>query len=264
VNGSWDGRVVVVTGAAGGLGGAISSRVADRGGFVVALDVDGGAAERAAADIRAAGGRAEPVQCDVTDQASVAAAAGAVLERHGRVDGLVNNAGILTKAPLADETLESWERTMAVNLRGYFLCLQAFGRAMREAGRGAIVNIASIGATAPTVGAGAYCVSKAGVVALTRQAALEWGSAGVRANAVSPGFMKTAMTADRYAVSGLEERRAQLVPLGRIAPVEEVAAVVEFLLDDAAAYVTGREIVVDGGFLHSTTLQVPQPAPLRA
>lgn len=259
----WEEQVIVVTGAAGGLGSAITAQVADRGALVVVLDVDGGAAETAAAELVAKGGRADAVQCDVTDAASVAAAVTTVLDAHGRVDGLVNNAGILPKALLADETLEGWERTMAVNVTGYFLCLQGFGAPMRTAGRGSIVNIASIGATVPTVGAGAYCVSKAGVVALTNQAALEWGRDGVRVNAVSPGFMKTAMTADRYAVSGLEERRSQMIPLGRIAPVAEVASVVLFLLDDAASYVTGREIVVDGGFLHSTTLQVPQPAAQR-
>jgi NAD(P)-dependent dehydrogenase (short-subunit alcohol dehydrogenase family) len=255
----WTGRVIVVTGAGGGLGRCIAQRVAERGAVVGALDIDLDAARRTADDLLARGLQADAVGCDVTDGDSVNAAAEDLEERHGPCHGLVNNAGILTKAPLAEETLEAWERTMAVNLRGYFLCLRRFGAAMREQGRGSIVNIASIGATVPTVGAGAYCVSKAGVVALTRQAALEWGPSGVRVNAVSPGFMKTNMTEDRYAVSGLEERRAQMIPLGRIAPVEEVAAVVAFLLGDDAGYVTGRDVVVDGGFLHTTTLRVPQP-----
>jgi NAD(P)-dependent dehydrogenase (short-subunit alcohol dehydrogenase family) len=182
-----------------------------------------------------------------------------VLHAHGRVDGLVNNAGILTKELLLSETLEAWQRTLNINVTGYFLCLQAFGSAMADAGSGAIVNIASIGGTRPTRGAGAYCVSKAGVLALTRQAALELGPSGVRVNAVSPGFMNTAMTRDRYAVSGLEERRAQMIPLRRIARLEEVAGVVAFLLTDAAGYVNGEEIIVDGGFVHSTTANVPQP-----
>ena len=257
----WSGRVIAVTGAGGGLGRCIAERVAERGALVAALDIDVDAARRTADDLAARGFQAEAVECDVTDGDSVRAAADGVEERHGPCHGLVNNAGILTKAPLADETIDAWERTMAVNLRGYFLCLQRFGATMREHGRGAVVNIASIGATVPTVGAGAYCVSKAGVVALTRQAALEWGPSGVRVNAVSPGFMKTNMTENRYAVAGLEERRAKLIPLGRIAPVEEVASVVAFLLGDDAAYVTGRDIVVDGGFLHTTTLHVPQPGP---
>ena len=123
------------------------------------------------------------------------------------------------------------------------------------------MNIASIGGSRPTIGAGSYCVSKAGVLALTRQAALEWGPSGVRVNAVSPGFMKTAMTQGRYAVPGLAERRAALIPLKRIAPLEEVAAVVSFLVGPDSGYVTGEELLVDGGFVLTTTIGVPQPEP---
>jgi len=249
-----EGAVVVVTGAGSGLGRCTATLLAERGATLVALDIDLAAAQETAAALDATA-----VQADVTDPIAVARARDVVLAEHGRVDGLVNNAGILTKETLLAESLEAWQRTLDINVTGYFLCLQAFGAAMVEAGSGAIVNIASIGGTRPTIGAGAYCVSKAGVLALTRQAALELGPSGVRVNAVSPGFMKTAMTADRYAVSGLEERRAQMIPLRRIADLEEVAGVVAFLLTPAAGYVNGEEIVVDGGFVHSTTANVPQP-----
>jgi NAD(P)-dependent dehydrogenase (short-subunit alcohol dehydrogenase family) len=249
-----EGAVVVVTGAGSGLGRCTATLLAERGATLVALDIDLAAAQATAAALDATA-----VQADVTDPAAVARARDAVLAEHGRIDGLVNNAGILTKEPLLTESLAAWQRTLDINITGYFLCLQAFGAAMVEAGSGAIVNIASIGGTRPTIGAGAYCVSKAGVLALTRQAALELGPSGVRVNAVSPGFMKTAMTADRYAVSGLEERRAQMIPLRRIASLEEVAGVVTFLLTPAAGYVSGEEIIVDGGFVQSTTANVPQP-----
>ncbi|HET7028724.1 MAG TPA: SDR family oxidoreductase [Candidatus Limnocylindrales bacterium] len=252
--------VVVITGAGSGLGRRTAQAVAERGSTVVALDLDADAAAATVAALTGAGHEASSVQADVTDPGSVARAARDVLARHGRVDGLVNNAGILVKNSLLDESFEAWQKTLAVNVTGYFLCLQAFGQAIVEAGGGAIVNIASIGATIPTIGAGSYCVSKAGVLALTRQAALELGPQGVRVNAVSPGFMKTAMTQDRYAVSGLEERRAQLIPLRRIADLGEVAAVVAFLLGADAGYVNGQEIVADGGFLQSTTVNVPQPS----
>ncbi len=231
------GAVIVVTGSGSGLGACTAGKLAERG-F-----------------------EATPLQADVTDPASVARARDAVLAGHGRVDGLVNNAGILIKETLLDETYEGWQRTIDVNLTGYFLCLQAFGGAMVEAGSGSIVQIASLGGSRPTIGAGSYCVSKAGVLALTKQAALEWGSSGVRVNAVSPGFMKTAMTQGRYAVPGLEEKRASLIPLRRIAPLEEVASVVAFLVGPEAAYVTGEEILVDGGFVLTTTIGVPQPTP---
>jgi NAD(P)-dependent dehydrogenase (short-subunit alcohol dehydrogenase family) len=249
-----EGAVVVVTGAGSGLGRCTATLLAERGATLVALDIDLAAAQATAAALDATA-----VQADVTDPAAVVRARDAVLAEHGRIDGLVNNAGILTKEPLLTESLAAWQRTLDINITGYFLCLQAFGAAMVEAGSGAIVNIASIGGTRPTIGAGAYCVSKAGVLALTRQAALELGPSGVRVNAVSPGFMKTAMTADRYAVSGLEERRAQMIPLRRIASLEEVASVVTFLLTPAAGYVSGEEIIVDGGFVQSTTANVPQP-----
>lgn len=252
-------RVVIVTGAGSGLGRCTAGVLADRGWTVVALDIDEETARETAEGLIARGLSASHVRADVTDTSSVDAAAATIVERYGRVDGLVNNAGILVKQPLLVETIDSWQRTLDINLTGYFTCLQAFGRTMLEQASGSIVNIASLGASRPTIGAGAYCVSKAGVVALTRQAALEWGEFGVRVNAVSPGFMKTAMTQTRYAVEGLEERRSALIPLRRIAPLEEVAAAVAFLVGPDSGYVTGQEILVDGGFVLTTTVGVPQP-----
>jgi NAD(P)-dependent dehydrogenase (short-subunit alcohol dehydrogenase family) len=252
-------QIVVVTGGAQGLGRAIVAKLTARGATLAILDVNAEGAQTAAEQVRAEGGKAVAFACDVADPASVRAAADQVMAEFGRCDALVNNAGILPKRTLEEETAEAWDLTMAINLKGPFLCTQSFGALMRAQGHGAIVNIASIGGTVPTVGAGAYCASKAGVLALTRQTALEWGEHGIRTNAVSPGYMHTPMTKDRYAVPGLKEQRAAMVPLGRIADPEEMAGAVVFLLSPDAAYINGHEIVVDGGFVHSTTRKVPQP-----
>ncbi len=253
-------QIVAVTGGAQGLGRAIVAKLAARGTALAVLDINGEGAEAAAQQVRDAGGHAAAFACDVADPVSVRQVAEAVKAHFGRCDALVNNAGILPKKVLAEETADGWDLTMAINLKGPFLCTQQFGALMREQGHGAIVNIASIGGTIPTVGAGAYCASKAGVLALTRQTALEWGEHGIRTNAVSPGYMHTPMTKDRYAVPGLKEQRAAMVPLGRVADPEEMAGAVVFLLSPEAGYINGHEIVVDGGFVHSTTRKVPQPA----
>jgi NAD(P)-dependent dehydrogenase (short-subunit alcohol dehydrogenase family) len=247
-------QVAVVTGAAQGLGNVIARTLAGQGFKVVLVDIEATRLKSAAAAME---GSVFTVVADVTDAASVDAAAAAVRAEYGRCDVLVNNAGIMSKASLEDETVEAWDRMFAVNLRGYFVCAQRFGRIMIEQRRGAIVNIASIGATVPTAGAGAYTATKAGVVALTRQIALEWGFKGVRANSVSPGYMKTAMTAENYAVAGLEAQRSALIPLGRIASLNEVAQVVAFLASDASSYVNGVDILVDGGFHQTTTMSMP-------
>lgn len=257
VNGQqFDAKVVVVTGGAVGLGRQIAEDLVSLGARVVVLDRQ---VEDAAPGASTAWAEITPFRCDVSDPASVLDAKEFVANRFGRCDGLVNNAGILNKALLEEETPENWDRTMAVNLRGPFLCTQHFGALMRDQGGGSIVNICSIGGSVPAMGAGAYTASKAGLLALTRQTALEWGNANIRVNSVSPSYMETPMTADRYAVSGLREARAKRVPLGRIAALSEVASVVIFLLSAQASYVSGREILVDGGFAQTLTQSMRQP-----
>jgi glucose 1-dehydrogenase len=257
--GQFQGRVVVVTGGAQGLGRAIVAALGARGASVAILDRNGDGARAAAQETVAGGGSALGVTCDVADEKSVAAAVAQVTARFDRVDGLVNNAGILPRRPLEEETVQTWEETLAVNLRGPLLCTQKFGAVMKAQGGGAIVNIASIGGSVPTVHAGAYCASKAGVLALTRQTALEWGGFGIRTNAASPGYMQTGMTEDRYAIPGLKELRASVVPLGRVAGPEDVAGAVVFLLSDEASYINGHEVVVDGGLTLTTTRRVSPP-----
>ena len=256
--GALSGAVIAVTGAGGGLGSAVAQKVSALGASVACVDISLDAAESTAART---GGKA--YECDVTDSDAVEALVDRINEELGPCSGLVNNAGIMAKTLLLEESVADWRRLLEVNLTGYFLCLQHFCRQFVGSGGGVVVNVASIGATVPTVGAGAYCVSKAGVLALTRQASLELGALGIRVNAVSPGYMKTEMTSDRYAVPGLEEQRAAAIPLGRIAPVGEVADAVVYLLSEGSSYVTGQEIVVDGGFTQTVTLRSSQPSVMK-
>jgi NAD(P)-dependent dehydrogenase (short-subunit alcohol dehydrogenase family) len=196
---------------------------------------------------------------DVADERAVEAAAAEVERVHGRCDVLVNNAALYARAPLDGHPVELWDAVVAVNLRGYFLCTRAFGRLMLARGGGAIVNVTSIAAHVPTPGAAAYCASKAAILALTRQTALEWGPRGVRANAVSPGFMKTAMSVVDYADEGLAQARAERVPVRRVADPDDVARTIAFLASADAAYVSGEELTVDGGLTQTLSETFPRP-----
>jgi NAD(P)-dependent dehydrogenase (short-subunit alcohol dehydrogenase family) len=259
VQGPLTDNVIVVTGGAQGLGLAIARKLNAQGAIVAIADVNPDGARAASDELIAAGGRSIAITCDISDPDSVREARITVEKAFSKVDGLVNNAGILPKASLENETIEGWDRMLSVNLRGAFLATQQFGEMMRAQGAGSIVNIGSIGGTVPTLDAGAYCVSKAGILALTRQTALEWGKYGIRANSVSPGYMDTPMTKDRYAVPGMREQRAAMIPLGRIADPADVAGAVVFLMTPEASYISGQEILVDGAFKLTTTSRVPQP-----
>jgi NAD(P)-dependent dehydrogenase (short-subunit alcohol dehydrogenase family) len=252
------GRVCVVTGAAGGIGSAVATALGRAGAAIALLDLDKAGCDAVAAALRSDGLTALPVQCDVTDPASVAAAEREV-RALGPCDVLVNNAGILRSGALATLTLADWNATLAVNLTGYFLCAQAFGRQMLERGQGSLVHVASIAGQHPQAFSGAYSVGKVGVSMLSRQLALEWGPAGIRSNVVSPGLVRTPMSEPFYKVAGVAERRAAMVPSGRIGAPADIAEAVVFLASDRAAYVTGQEITVDGGFGQVLMSMVPRP-----
>jgi len=243
------GRVAVVTGAGGGLGGAIVARLAGMGATVVASDLK-------APDVA---GAAHALACDVADEASVEAMAGAVQEKFGRCDILVNNAGVMAPVvPLEELSLASWDKVMNVNLRGSFLCGKHLVRPMLAQGRGAIVNIASIGARVPN-DIGAYGPSKAGVLGLTHQMAVQWGPRGVRANSVSPGMIRTPMSEHFYRNEKLHQGRIRTVPAGRIGVPDDIANAIAFIVSDAASYMNGQDIIIDGGFMRTALMNV-QPA----
>jgi NAD(P)-dependent dehydrogenase (short-subunit alcohol dehydrogenase family) len=254
-----DGIVAVVTGAAGGLGTAVAERLAAEGASLALLDISLNALEPLASRLEARTGiRPLTVACDVSSIEDVEAAATLVERNAGACGVLVNNAAIYQRAPLEDHSLDLWNLTLGINLRGYFLCTRAFGRAMLERRGGSIVNVSSIAERGPTIGAVSYCVSKAAVGALTKQIALEWGPRGIRANAISPGFMSTPMSSS-FGADDIIREREQRVPVRRIATTDEVANVVAFLAGPDASYVSGAILTVDGGVTLTLSQTFPRP-----
>jgi len=259
---SWlglDGRVAVVTGAASGMGKVISEELARAGARIVLLDIKQANLDAVAAEFKARGDDAIAVHCDVATDNSVKAAAATANDAYGGCDILVNNAGILRPGDLADMPIADWEAMMNINLTGYLRCAQAFGASMLDNGKGAIVHIASIAGTQPQAASGAYSPGKAAIRMLSRQLAFEWGSKGVRSNVVSPGLVRTPLSEAFYQTPGVLERRAAAMPLGRIANSEDIAEAVAFFASDRASFVTGQEIVVDGGFSQTLMSHVPRP-----
>ena len=255
-------RVMVVTGGASGIGRGIATLFAQEGAMVAVLDRDAAGAQRAVADIEAAigaaGGTAMAVTCDVSDQDSVEAAAAAVLARFGRVDVLVNNAGLVRKASIETLPLTDWNGVLAVNLTGYFLCAQAFGRSMLAQGGGAIVHVSSVMADYANPYSGAYSVAKAGVAMLSRQLAVEWGPRGVRSNCVQPALVITPLSQPIYDMPEFLARREAAVPSRRIGLPEDIARAALFLASPHASYVNGTDLMVDGGFVANLMNLIPR------
>lgn len=253
-----DGRLAVVTGAAGGLGAAIARAFVEAGARLVLLDRSADSLALLTAELHESGATALALGCDVSDPASVAAAARASAEAAGPCHVLVNNAALLRPGTLDSLTLADWTSLLAVNLGGYFLTAQAFGAQMR-AGGGAMVHIASISGHHPQGASGAYSVSKAGIVMLSRQIATEWGPLGIRSNVVSPGMVETPMSAGFYAAPGVRVRRSAVVPVGRIGQPPDIADAALFLASPRAGYINGDEITVDGGFTRMLMNLIPRP-----
>jgi NAD(P)-dependent dehydrogenase (short-subunit alcohol dehydrogenase family) len=238
------GKVAIVTGGASGIGSAIADTFAAKGATVIILDVQAG---RAAAKAGALGPPHSAVSCDVTDRESVRAIVAEVAERHGRIDVLVNCAGIVRLAPAETLSVADWDATMSVNVRGTFLMSQAVGEVMLSAGRGRIVNLASQAATVALEQHAAYCASKAAVLGLTRVLAAEWAGRGVTVNAISPTVVLTEL--GRLAWSGAKaEAMLAQIPAGRFAEPGEIATVALFLASDDSLMVNGADIVIDGGY----------------
>ena len=244
-----DGRVIVITGAAQGIGEACARRLAADGASVALWDIDDAHGQALATALAADGVLAAYQHCNVASRAEVDAALAATLAAFGRVDGLVNNAGIFKAAPFLDITEADWDAVIDVNLKGHFLVGQAVARQLvGQGGGGAIVNMSSVNARLTIASIASYNASKGGIDQLTRVMALALAEHGIRVNGVAPGTIATELAAKAVLTS--EEAKARIMsrtPMKRLGEPDEIAGVVAFLLSDAASYMTGDTVLVDGG-----------------
>ena len=244
-------RVALITGAAKGIGGAIADRLAAQDLHVLIGDIDEAQAREKAESLQRAGFKASPLRLDVGNPASIGEAFALIDRDHGRCDIVVNNAGIAKTFPFVEFPLDSWQAHLAINVTGVLLCAQHGARRMMQRRWGRIVNIASVaGMRAVGVGRTGYGTSKAAVIGLTRQMAVELAEHGITANAVAPGPVDTPMTRALHSPE-FRQSYTDAIPMQRYGTPEEIAAAVAYLVSDGAAYVTGIVIPVDGGFLAS-------------
>jgi len=235
-----DGKIAIVTGGLSGIGAAIAQRMVEEGARVVAADLS---SHETALGTR----NPAPLRMDVQDPASVERAIGEVKARHGRLDCVVNSAGIGSDVPFLETSLDTFDRIHSVNLRGSFIVGQAAARLMKETGGGAIVNVASVSGITGNAGRSAYGASKWGVVGLSRVMAIDLAAFGIRVNVLAPGAVETPLV-DRMLPAAEAKHWIEHTPLHRYAKPEEVAGAAVFLCSADASYVTGHVLVVDGGF----------------
>ncbi|MBU6497292.1 MAG: SDR family oxidoreductase [Rhodospirillales bacterium] len=242
-----NGKAAIVTGGGSGIGQGIALAYAREGADVVVADINLAGAQSTAAEISRAGRKGIAIRTDVSDPDAVQALADEAVAALGRIDVLVNVAGITIPLPILDTTPEHWDRVLDVNLKGTFLCLQAAARQMAVQGGGAIINTTSVLGLHARRSRGAYCASKAGIIMLTRTAALEFGSLGIRVNAIAPGSIETPLMNSAPASREELARKAAAIPLKRRGTAADLTGPAIFLASDDALYVTGEVVVVDGG-----------------
>jgi NAD(P)-dependent dehydrogenase (short-subunit alcohol dehydrogenase family) len=243
------GKIAIVTGSTRGIGRAIAEAFAGAGATVVVTGRSPDLAERVAAEVAHGGGMSMAVAADISNSADVERLIRTTVERFGRVDILVNNAAVSPFFKKAESVTEDeWNEVIQVNLTGTFLCAQAAGRVMIEQKSGRIINISSVGGQVALPRLVAYCAAKGGIEQLTRVLAVEWAQHNVLVNAIAPGYVETDLTRGLRENPKLQETIVRRTPLGRLAKVEEIVGAAIYLASDAASYVTGQTLYVDGGW----------------
>lgn len=246
-----DGKTSLVTGAGRGLGRAMAMGLAQAGSRVMLVDIQPEDLAGVEAEIRGAGGQAASAVVDVGDEQQVQACIAETLQRFGGLHVLVNNAGVTSRSPFEDLPREDWERVLRVNLGGTYLCCKHAARPMMAQAGGSIINIASMSGLVGNRGGdnSHYCATKGGVIALTRSLAVEWARHAIRVNAIAPGYCVTPMTDRLQQINpAFYQELLDRVPLGRFGTGQDLAGAVVYLASDAAAYVSGSVLVVDGGY----------------
>jgi NAD(P)-dependent dehydrogenase (short-subunit alcohol dehydrogenase family) len=240
-------KVAVITGASRGIGSAIGAALAQAGAAVALLGRDASALESVRHDIAQHGGVVMQVMADVTDVAATSAAFGRIRDALSRIDILINNAGVEHVSPSRDVTESLWDRVVDTNLKGAFFCAQAAARLMMQGG--SIVNVCSLTSEVGVPGSAAYGAAKSGLAGLTRALATEWARDGIRVNGIGPGYFRTQMTEEFYRDEVWQRAMLLKIPLQRFGRLEDLGGAAVFLCSDAAAYITGQILYIDGGYL---------------